>query len=68
MTDLEKFIDLYKSLGIEITVYPGDEGEVYFELFAGAFRGDPRLTGYGGFHTRVTFSADGKFMEQGFWE
>lgn len=83
MTDLEKFIDLYKSLGIELEAKPSedcspeyiDEEEDVFCLELGyTFNNrdkkvdDRLLNGYGGFYSTIHFDANGKFIKQSFWE
>ena len=71
MTDLEKFVDLYDSVGIPITVAAGSgssdnpSAAKYIEFDSGDH---PRLIGYSGFGTEIHFDKDGKFISQGFWE
>lgn len=78
MTDLEKFLALYKEFGVELDVptvcteIELDEcrerprpGDLIVSLEQGA---DEKLDGYGGFYSLVVFDKDGKFVKQGFWE
>jgi len=64
MTDLEKFVELYKSFGIELEVKT--EGTHYTIMMEA--NDDPKLEGYSTFYSDVTFDIDGKFLYQGFWE
>ena len=80
MTDLEKFIDLYKSLGVELKVEnenpkgDNDDEEGFLFLILGDYYSidnepNPKLMhGYGGFHSIIHFDANGKFIKQSFWE
>ena len=77
MTDLEKFVDLYKSFGIEckISLQDFSVNAVYvIRLIHPAHNPEPddtscdKFEGYNGHHTDVTFSLKGKFLKQGFWE
>lgn len=75
-TDIEKFIELYRSFGIECKENVSDSGDRFIVLCAGdewtpAEEGETRsdkLDGYVGFYTLITFDADGKFKGQGFRE
>ena len=70
-TDLQKFVDLYKGFGIELSVEkcepsnPEVEGGFSIELRQGSH---PKFNGYSCFLSTVIFDKDGKFIEQGFWE
>jgi len=72
MTDLEKFIDLYKSFGIELTIQNGEDG--YKNNPGGSVivldeTVDKRLgCGEEGSNSTVRFDKDGKFIDQEFWE
>lgn len=82
MTDLEKFIALYKSLGIELEVKLSqdcspeqrEEGDIFcLELGFCHYDNDKKvddrlLGGYGGFYSTIHFDAKGKFIKQSFWE
>jgi len=77
MSDLEKFIELYISFGIELGEYnenarhrmgiqreqDNNETYVYLEV-----DGHKMLDGYGGFYSVVTFNTDGSFKAQEFYE
>lgn len=72
MTDLEKFIDLYKSFGIDVKVFKIADsnqrvilGECYGERMVTE---SDKFKGYNGFYSRLIFSPEGKFIEQGFYE
>ena len=68
-TDLEKFIELYQSVGIEPDRFDNEDGSTGLTLFAGEDEKDSdKLDGYIGFHTEISFDTDGKFIKQGFWE
>ena len=76
MTDLERFIELYRSIGIECYIYEDEEKWRTKEIKLGAamypsgdeFQSHPLIEGYGGFYTSIVFDKDGKFISQGFWE
>lgn len=64
MTDINKFIELYKSVGIDLIIerYPCG----LYLIFG---QGDhEKLTGFYGFSTAIKFDLDGKFIEQSFGE
>jgi hypothetical protein len=68
MTDLEKFVDLYKSFGIEVGVNTNKEyinpkyDIVVLEV------DDKNFDGYPSFCSVIKFDKNGKFVIQGFWE
>lgn len=71
MSDLDKFLALYKGFGIDLGVIQED-GEQRVILAAwpappGANL-HPLFGGYQGFYTRVRFDAEGKFLGQDFYE
>lgn len=76
MTDLEKFIELYKSFGINcLTNERWDEkrGHGIIEItLNGSYGGNTtqsaKFRGYSCFFSSVVFHEDGTFIEQGFWE
>jgi len=66
MTDLEKFIDLYKSLGIDLTPNKiNEDGNfiMFVEITASMTK-----SGYGTCSSELRFTLDGKFISQGFFE
>jgi hypothetical protein len=79
MTDLERFVELYQSFGIECVV---TYGRGRFENLTGKqitlttdkYVNDGSVTvskkfiGYPGFYTTIFFDNDGRFISQGFWE
>ena len=65
MTDLEKFVALYKEVGITLNPKENDEG---FFLMLEEESDDSKITGYYRFYTSIQFDKNGKFMEQGIWE
>jgi len=68
MTDLEKFIQLYESLGIELIPKNGspfNPDNFYLYLNNGD---NDKFDGYSGFYSDIKFDKDGKFIKQGFWE
>ncbi len=83
MTDLEKYIELYRSFGVEISptreYCGGDswkEGDgIWFvnlgsiDTYDQTLYVEPKLNhGYKGFYSVVHFDQDGKFIKQSFWE
>lgn len=68
-TDLERFVELYKSFGVEleseIINYGEGKKEIHIVIEAGS---NEKIGGYNGFGTSVVFDLDGKFLGQGFWE
>lgn len=69
MTDMEKFVKLYKSVGIEVNpVYvTNDEPDVSYEIILEA-KTHVKLIGYTGFVTVLQFDRAGNFLQQGVWE
>lgn len=79
VTDLEKFVDLYASIGVPLTPEPV-EHPYTDDVFRGArqmlvlntsnYDGDktPKVDGYSGFYTRIFFDQEGAFVAQGIWE
>jgi len=81
MTDLEKFIELYKSFDIKLKPCIDSCTQPYIVMT----NGDPKdnsssflnikkisrslkFDGYSFFHSIVEFDQDGKFIKQGVWE
>lgn len=79
MTDLEKFIELYKSFGIECTPFDTsfDPNGIIHIVLGKKLRYhekevrmtiSDKINGYCGFYSEIIFNKDGKFLSQGFWE
>ena len=83
MTDLERFVDLYKSFGIDckVTKIYNEDEEVWQNeiiLINDTIGSDSywnveltkstNFNGYTDFYTSIVFTDDGKFKSQGFWE
>ena len=80
MTDLERFVELYQSIGVKLNVFTIDTGSrVILTTKKEKFDDDDdeeetdatsseKFKGYEGFYTNIDFDKDGKFVEQGFWE
>ena len=76
MTDLKKFIKLYKSFGIDCLVneelYQNKMMKVIY--FNDLFDTNSKITrsdkfgGYAGFYSTIIFDMKGKFIGQDFWE
>lgn len=64
MTDRDKFVELYKSVGIDLEIHETHSGS-FLELQEGDHKS---FTGYSGFGSQIMFDKDGKFVEQSFWE
>lgn len=68
MTDLEKFKSLYESLGIPVKVGIEDDGDKYIS-FQGYAKETTFSTKFSGTSsTIIYFTADGKFIEQCFFD
>ena len=64
MTDLEKFLELYRSVGIEPEIEKkGDWTDLRLESDEKG-----KILGYSGFFTVITFDENGRFKDQGIWE
>lgn len=76
MTDLERFIELYKSFGIDCKVNQINEEQVIFLGDYDSYDTYPEyektrhvsLGGYGNFYSEVIFDKDGKYSRQNFYE
>lgn len=62
MTDLEKFIAFYRQFNIELEAYvpKWDNNVIAIDLIADEFVGHC--------YSRIEFTKEGKFIEQGFWD
>jgi len=74
-TDLERFVELYKSFGIECKVDDDGDGNQYVCLAedqappnAYDVTISEKLEGWEGFHSIIKFDQHGNFISQGFWE
>ena len=67
MTDLEKFKDLFRSVGIGFSERT-DEHKYEICTILTCKQGDSKVTGYSSFFSDFVFSGDGSFMELGAWE
>jgi hypothetical protein len=62
MTDIKKYIKLYKSFGITLKEEKeGCEKILYLTVKLG---GNKKIDGYAMFYTKVIFDKDGKFIKQ----
>lgn len=71
MTDLEKFIELYKSVGIKLEVYEGGQikrngGNTLCVEISSAVCGDS-VIGHIDRLSVIAFDGNGKFIHQGLW-
>jgi hypothetical protein len=63
-TDLERFKELYASVGVDVS-----ERRYGAELVLTLTEGDYEFFGgYNGFGTDIRFNQEGKFLGQNFWE
>ncbi|WZL88312.1 hypothetical protein VS868_11965 [Salinimicrobium sp. 3283s] len=63
MTDLDKFLELYRSVGVEPEVEKrGDNTWIKLD------NNIEGVDGYHGFYTKIYFDQNGKFLSQGIWE
>ena len=75
-SDLQKFIDLYHSVGIELEAVVNEEdvenGYQYLGLnyrtYECVLTTEKMIGECSGFHTNIYFDRDGKFIQQGIWE
>ena len=65
MTDLEKFIELYRSIGIELEV---KQEEFKLQTIYLHPTNGTKLDGFNGCFSSITFDKNGKFIMQGFWD
>ena len=71
-TDLQKFIDLYASFGIDLKEFE-ESGFIKIRLdqkYSDVKEGSKsiKFVGYGSSFSTIIFSKKGKFLRQGFWE
>jgi hypothetical protein len=71
MTQLQKFIELYKEFGIELKVEElavgGMHTDGYYIILAKSASAD-KFSGFPGFFSEIHFDLDGNFVRQEFWE
>lgn len=64
--DMEKFVELYKSFGIDLEIeQPLNDG--YYDVSLSGEVSN-KFRGYAGFGSVVIFDKDGKFVSQEFYE
>lgn len=73
MTDLEKFVKLYKEFGIDCKVNNLNDNKgfvIMLNYFGSHAEGteSKKLEGYNHFYSRVDFDENRKFVSQGFYE
>lgn len=70
MTDLQKFIELYKSVGIDLvpTTYNHHQCLTLSTGETKINNASKTVGGYHGFETRILFDKDGKFLTQEIYE
>lgn len=75
MTDLQKFVELYKSFGIDCLVNYDVKHFIYWITLTtfGFCDKDTdtisnKLEGHSGFFTKIEFDIKGTFIKQGVWE
>ena len=62
-TDLQKFVELYQSIGVDLEAFVIAEAGTEQYLTIEAY-GHPNITGLYGFYTCITFDKNGKFINQ----
>ena len=72
MTDLQRFIELYKSFGIDLEAEnvpfnPISKEVEHIRICLNEGEND-KFEGYSCFYSCVEFDINGKFLRQGFWE
>jgi hypothetical protein len=68
MKDLEKFTELYNSIGIEFNVVHEGEFNIKVVYLRPNFEKESKLDGITGCYSTITFDKNGKFVMQGFWD
>ncbi len=66
MNDLDKFIELYESIGIKLI--PEEVNKDIIRLTITQNLDWDRIGGYSSFFSTIDFDSTGKFKEQNFWE
>lgn len=67
MTDLEKFLKLYRSVGVEPEIRELENGKQLY-LDPCDYERDGKIQGYSSFYCTINFDKNGKFENQGIWE
>ena len=72
-SDLDRFIELYRSFGIDCVVNEKNEIKIIYlcesdYTFNEQATLSDKLKGYNDFFSKVVFDSNGKFIEQGFYE
>ena len=72
MSDLDKFVELYKSVGVDVKVYPLYKRE-YGNIETGykitlEADANEKVGGYSGFFTTILFDNNGGFICQNIYE
>lgn len=69
MTDLEKFMALYKGFGIDCIVTKTEQNQlIVLSGYNDASTKSDKFGGYNGFYSVVEFDLNGKFLSQDFYE
>jgi hypothetical protein len=73
MTDLEKFIALYKELGVDLSGKKEQDGRIVIIIKVGEFLTDgdsvlDKVCGYLDVYSDIVFDRNGKFISQGLWK
>ena len=73
MRDIDRFIELYKSIGVDLKINVDEKGNRYIMIgeentFDSEVTTSKLFTGYLGFYSIIMFDDDGKFISQGFYE
>lgn len=74
MTDIQRYVELYRSFGIELTVRWTEDRSQQFLWFGHhntidkPFDEHKSFDGYSGFYTAVFFDRDGNYLSQEFME
>jgi len=67
MTDLEKFIELYHSVGADCEIEYNEQLEITILSLIPIFKIDSKIDGDEYCYSTIIFGKDGKFLMQGLW-
>lgn len=69
-TDLQKFVELYKSIGAKCKPVKDENGGyvIILDAYSGNRFNKDKFDGYAFFYTRIRFDCYGKFITQSFLE